>query len=291
MNRKLLLLIAAGGMLLLLVGFVSRQNNKTDFDENREMIIMRQIAHKILQQTGDSSTPVSPVKRLSESKFEISFPVSFSFSPDSLVKSIDRIISQHHLPSDYIVQVTESQNDKVIFGYAILGTEQQNIVPCQGRSQPALPYTILISFREKPFSPGTWLISGGICLLIAAVVIAWRSKRKLPLPAETETGNGTVNQTFSIGNYLFYPATQRLLFADDEVILTSKESKLLSIFAAEPNEIIDRNRLQKEVWEDEGVIVGRSLDVFVSKLRKRLENDPAVRISSIHGKGYKLEIG
>ncbi|NCU05907.1 MAG: winged helix-turn-helix transcriptional regulator [Chitinophagaceae bacterium] len=291
MNRKLLLLIAAGGILLLLVGFVSRQNNKTDFDEAREMIVMRQIAHKILQQTGDSSTPVSPVKRISESKFEISFPVSFSFSPDSLVKSIDRIISQHHLPSDYIVQVTESHNNKVVFGYAILGTEQQNIVPCQGRSQPAFPYSIFISFRDKPFSPGTWLITGGACLLIAAFVIAWRSKRKPQVNEETEAGSEVVNPPLAIGSYLFYPANQRLLFGHDEVILTSKESKLLSIFAAEPNEIIDRNRLQKEVWEDEGVIVGRSLDVFVSKLRKRLENDPAVKISSIHGKGYKLEVG
>ncbi|RXK60745.1 winged helix family transcriptional regulator [Lacibacter luteus] len=291
MDRKLVLLIMAGGMLLLLVGFVSRQNSKTDFDEAREMIVMRQIAHSILQQTGDSSSPVSPVKRISENKFQLTFPVSFSFSPDSLVKSIDRIISKHDLPSNYIVQVSEAQNNKVVFGYAILGTEQQNIVPCRGRRQPALPYTIFISFRDKPFSPGTWLILGGVCLLIAAAVITLRSKRNRQTTTETETANNAINPSLQIGNYLFYPSVQRLVFAGEEIILTSKESKLLSIFAAEPNEIIDRNRLQKEVWEDEGVIVGRSLDVFVSKLRKRLEQDSAVKINSIHGKGYKLEIG
>jgi DNA-binding response OmpR family regulator len=65
---------------------------------------------------------------------------------------------------------------------------------------------------------------------------------------------------------------------------------LLYIFASAPNEIIDRNRLQKEIWEDEGIIVGRSLDVFISKLRKKLENDSTVRLVNIHGKGYKLEI-
>jgi DNA-binding response OmpR family regulator len=48
--------------------------------------------------------------------------------------------------------------------------------------------------------------------------------------------------------------------------------------------------LQKEIWEDEGIIVGRSLDVFISKLRKKLENDSAVKLVNIHGKGYKLEI-
>jgi len=56
------------------------------------------------------------------------------------------------------------------------------------------------------------------------------------------------------------------------------------------NEISNRKQLQKEVWEDDGVLVGRSLDVFISKLRKKLEADPAVRIINIHGKGYKLEV-
>jgi DNA-binding response OmpR family regulator len=57
-----------------------------------------------------------------------------------------------------------------------------------------------------------------------------------------------------------------------------------------PNEAIERNRLQKEIWEDEGVIVGRSLDMFISKLRKKLEPDPTIKIAVIRGKGYKLEI-
>jgi len=63
------------------------------------------------------------------------------------------------------------------------------------------------------------------------------------------------------------------------------------ILALSPNEIIERSRLQKEVWEDEGVIVGRSLDMFISKLRKKLEVDPNINIVVIRGKGYKLEVG
>ncbi|RYG36157.1 MAG: winged helix family transcriptional regulator, partial [Chitinophagaceae bacterium] len=56
------------------------------------------------------------------------------------------------------------------------------------------------------------------------------------------------------------------------------------------NETISRDTLQKEVWENEGVIVTRSLDVFVSKLRKKLEADENVKIINIHGKGYRLEV-
>jgi DNA-binding response OmpR family regulator len=72
--------------------------------------------------------------------------------------------------------------------------------------------------------------------------------------------------------------------------LTATETRLLLIFALSPNQTIERSRLQKEVWEDEGVIVGRSLDMFISKLRKKLELDQNINIVVIRGKGYKLEI-
>ena len=290
MKGKILSLVVAGA-LLLLVGFVTKQTSKTEFDSAKEMIVMRQIAHSILLYSNDSTTQVSPINRISANEFQIPFHSSFSFKPDSLVNIIDRIISRNQLPANYIVQVTEPKTEKVIFGYAILGSEQQNIVPCAGRSQPAKPYSILISFRDKPFRAATWLMGAGVLLLLSAVIIAWRIKQQPTVTSETEepiTGNN--NQPFRIGNYLFYEQTQRLVIGSEEIILTSKESKLLGILAAAPNQIVDRNRLQKEVWEDEGVIVGRSLDVFMSKLRKKLEQDAAVKIISIHGKGYKLQI-
>ena len=74
------------------------------------------------------------------------------------------------------------------------------------------------------------------------------------------------------------------------VDLSKTEIRVLRIFALSTNEAIERNRLQKEIWEDEGVIVGRSLDMFISKLRKELEFDPDIEIVVIRGKGYKLEI-
>ena len=64
----------------------------------------------------------------------------------------------------------------------------------------------------------------------------------------------------------------------------------MHLLALSPNNTLDRDKLQKEVWENEGVIVTRSLDVFISRLRKKLEKDPNVRLTNVHGKGYKLEI-
>lgn len=77
---------------------------------------------------------------------------------------------------------------------------------------------------------------------------------------------------------------------DERIELSSKESKLLKVLASSPNAVIDRNRLMEQVWGEEGVVVGRSLDVFVSRLRKKLQPAPTVRIVNSHGRGYKLEV-
>lgn len=72
--------------------------------------------------------------------------------------------------------------------------------------------------------------------------------------------------------------------------LTKTEARVMLIFALAPNKIIERGRLQKEVWEDDGVVVGRSLDMFISKLRKKLEPDQKINLAIIRGTGYRLEI-
>ncbi|WP_370097459.1 winged helix-turn-helix domain-containing protein [Xanthomarina gelatinilytica] len=76
----------------------------------------------------------------------------------------------------------------------------------------------------------------------------------------------------------------------EEISLSKKECELLEIFAAKPNQVIKRDELTKKVWEDHGVIVGRSLDTYISKLRKKLEADSSIKITNVHGVGYKLEL-
>lgn len=83
---------------------------------------------------------------------------------------------------------------------------------------------------------------------------------------------------------------RKLIINENAIELTATESRILLIFALSPNKTIERSRLQKEIWEDEGIIVGRSLDMFISKLRKKLEFDPNIKIIVIRGKGYKLSI-
>ena len=57
-----------------------------------------------------------------------------------------------------------------------------------------------------------------------------------------------------------------------------------------PNQIVTREELTKQVWEDNGVFVGRSLDTYISKLRKILKDDSTLKLTNVHGVGYKLEV-
>ena len=82
----------------------------------------------------------------------------------------------------------------------------------------------------------------------------------------------------------------KICVAGSERDLTFREAKLLHYFFQHPNELLDRERILKAVWEDEGIVVDRSLDVFVSRLRKILVQDSGIRILNVRGVGYRLAV-
>jgi len=94
----------------------------------------------------------------------------------------------------------------------------------------------------------------------------------------------------ALGKFLFDGKDQRLLLGSEVISLTGKEYRILDLLNKNFGELIPRETLMQKVWINEGVITGRSLDMFVSKLRKKLSSDPELRITNVHGKGYKLEI-
>ena len=98
---------------------------------------------------------------------------------------------------------------------------------------------------------------------------------------------------YHMGNYTFDVQKQVLsLRAEDgsEKVtkLTTKESDLLGLLCAHANEILERNFALKTIWIDDNYFNARSMDVYITKLRKHLKDDPSVEIINIHGKGYKL---
>lgn len=93
---------------------------------------------------------------------------------------------------------------------------------------------------------------------------------------------------FKIGNYNFNSEKQILQVGVNEQKLTTKESQLLRLLCVHKNDVLDRSFALKSIWQDDNYFNGRSMDVYIAKLRKYLRDDSKVEIINIHGKGFKL---
>ena len=93
---------------------------------------------------------------------------------------------------------------------------------------------------------------------------------------------------YQIGRFSFDSQKQVLTLDDEQIKLTTKESELLALLCIHGGDILQRDIALKTVWTDDNFYNARSMDVYVTKLRKHLKADPDVEIKNIHGKGYKL---
>ncbi len=93
---------------------------------------------------------------------------------------------------------------------------------------------------------------------------------------------------YQIGNYSFDTKLQKLMVDNDEQKLTTKETDLLKLLCKNKNMTLERNDALKAVWGDDNYFNGRSMDVYITKLRKYLKKDPNIQIINVHGKGFKL---
>ena len=272
-------------LLLVLISLVFFVNTNSDFDLSRREVLLRRIGHEILLQSGDSTSRVLPVKKIAENEYQISFEKEFSFVTDSLVNTTKRLLAKDYQVSDYVVSVINCDNSSVAYGYAISKNKKEDILACVGRKQPIACYKINIKFKPSDVVTANYkYYLGGLAFLLLIGFVFWKIKSKKELPKIDN------NKLFTFGSVVFDAQKRQLEINDETIDLTATETRLLLIFASSPNETIERSRLQKEIWEDEGVIVGRSLDMFISKLRKKLELDPNINIVVIRGKGYKLEV-
>ena len=125
-------------------------------------------------------------------------------------------------------------------------------------------------YMTKPFSMEELL------LRIEAILRRVRGKKLKEVPF------------YKIGNFLFDTQKQTLNIENKVIKLTTKESDLLNLLCAHANDVLERNYALKTIWVDDNYFNARSMDVYITKIRKLLKDDPDVEIINIHGKGYKL---
>lgn len=97
-------------------------------------------------------------------------------------------------------------------------------------------------------------------------------------------------QSFVLGDYTFDQSNMLLIHKNKSQSLTRKEVALLKLLCINKDKLLTREIALKSIWGDDDYFIGRSMDVFISKLRKHLKEDPRIAITNVHGTGFKLEV-
>jgi DNA-binding winged helix-turn-helix (wHTH) protein len=280
-------------------------HSKKDLPDKHLEVVLRNIGHQLLLYSKDSTSRVLPVTTINEHVYQIAFENSFGFTPDTLMRLVQQQLAKTNMPKNYIVSVNDCHQNKTVFAYEI-NTNEGNLKPCEGRIQEQGCYIIQIEFlAAKSFGYNyAWLLTACIPLALGGFYLKKRQNRyeqknqeekeNVPEEESENTDNKTLEEDLEyiqLGQFRLFVVEGILSFNDVKIELFEKEVKALSIFAANKNMVVERDRLKKEIWEDEGVVViDRNVDVLVSKLRKKLSADASLKIVNVHGKGYKLMI-
>ncbi len=257
--------------------------------EGQIKVAMRAIGHEVLLATGDSVSRVLPIEKVGP-RYKIAFATKFALDPKDLFRSVDRIMLQSQLARNYLVEVESCDSAKVVYSYQMGGIVlDSGLIPCGGRLLPEDCYQVFFSILDvqpiaKTEKQSAWLSAGTISLLLGALVLiglVFYSKRQTrPLQSDPNS--------IRIGDYSYDKKTMILSHKGTQTELSSKEADLLLLLYSEENKVLERENILKLVWGDKGDYVGRTLDVFISKLRKKLSADPNLKIINIRGIGYKF---
>lgn len=284
-----------------IVLFVSKSNAQFMQDERHIEASLRMIGHHVLLNSGDSISRILPIKK-EDDRYRIQFESEFEFYPGELVNTINQVVNETSMSTSYIVEVEKCETGEVVYSYKMNDLEQTDIIPCKSRVQPKSCYSLLftlmgpgepmVSLHDVAQGPSNEssskagkvtypIISLLLVFMLGAFVFLWRRRH-----------NSIVDPNLiPVGEYQFDKRNTELLFENQTTELTGKEADLLLLLYKAVNTCVEREVILNKVWGDEGDYVGRTLDVFISKLRKKFEADPKVKIVNIRGVGYKLVIG
>ncbi|MBI1228021.1 MAG: transcriptional regulator [Bacteroidetes bacterium] len=288
-------------IILLLVGLLAVQGmgwmDKPNPSAARQFsqkvnLAMRQAADRLFDIAGDSTSTIPPVEQVSPAEFLLRLETNFQY--DSLPILLEQALAQFEVTEKYYVSVNDCLNNLLVLGYSQKAAKVGEAA-CNGREQKAGCYNLSVVFPDRqPTDGGTSKFWGSLALLMLAVFTVTYFYKKLknkPLQAQGAIAQVPISTALCFANTEFDPTNLYVQIGEHRQSLTFREAKLLHFFVQNQNQVLERDAILAAVWEDEGVIVGRSLDVFVSRLRKILQKDANVKIANVHGVGYRLEVG
>lgn len=248
------------------------------FDADRVEIALRAIGDALLQERSDFVTSLPPLIRKDDNDWRMRLPTALAIDPDLLTKTTVTQLSSIGV-SEVLVTVHPAGEDHIVYGFSLDYTSEHTL-PCLGRRLPMTEYDIV--FRVSPAVVGTggklptysWVALG---LLLPIAWLIGRYRRPKP-GTEKQTALLEVDRT-----------RNELHVGRERIDLTEKEAQVLNLLLDRPGEVVTRQRLTEEIWTAEGVITDRSLDVYISRLRKKIRSLDHTRIVTVRGKGYTIE--
>jgi DNA-binding winged helix-turn-helix (wHTH) protein len=277
--------------------FISETNAQDTQNDRHIEVSLRMIGHQVLLSLADSTSRVLPIIK-EKDRYKLQFESEFEIIPQELVATVDRVVKETKLAKSYIVEVEECKTGEMVYSFQMAALEKSDIIPCAARILPKSCYNLLFTLLETgdenialptvadDASNQSKALTGWVYPIIIALFSAialvcfyfWKRRKKSSLD----------ENLIALGEYYFDKRNTVLLIKEQRIELTSKEADLLLLLYNSANTTIERELILNRVWGDEGDYVGRTLDVFISKLRKKLEFDSKVKIVNIRGIGYKL---
>ncbi|ARV15938.1 winged helix-turn-helix domain-containing protein [Polaribacter sp. SA4-12] len=267
-------------------GFANPQEDENDFSE-RVKVNLRAIGNQLLLSQQDSLSLILPITKIEDFKYKISFEKTLSIEPSTLVNIIKNVFDKTMLSKNYRVEVIDVLSKEVAYSYEVNTKKEKTLISCVGRVLPENNYSIEVKFLDQKKSESNYNF---LFYILIVLLLALYYKKYFSAKKTTELEKTASEKATTLGSFQFYPEQNKLIKKAIEIPLSKKECELLAIFVANPNMVIKREELTKKVWEDNGVFVSRSLDTYISKLRKKLKEDASIQLINIHGVGYKLEI-
>jgi hypothetical protein len=279
-------LIGSSILILVILVFAAAFNSKKDeIPEKHLEVVLRDLGHQLLLSAKDSTSRVLPVKKLNENLYQISFQNDFAFISDTLINIVQRTFQKNAPASDYIVNLRNCKQNETVFAFEI-NNKKGNLTPCRGRKLQTACYVVEIELLKKNNFNFIWLL-----LLIIPLAIGGLYAKNKFLKKEGQDSIADTAGYIQLGRFKFYADNNVLKTGDKTIDLSEKETKALKIFAENSNQIVEREKLMKEIWEDKGlVVISRNVDVLVSKLRKKLVDDNSIKFINVPGRGYKFVI-
>lgn len=307
-------MLAALIISVLLMQFVwynpPAQKAETVIAAEKVNLALRRTGHLILKQSGDSTTQIPPVKQVSQNVWELRLPEYFQY--DSLPYFLQSSLNIHQIRCKYNVAIFKCSDTTLVKGYSFGDIANGQKAPCTNRIMEKDCYDIRLTLLPEMKKEHSFMLIARIVSAFSSVVLSviavvyfvgiYRNSRKdLPFSSgETDSGllspeaeeriNIPVKPALRFANSSLDVSNLELKCGEICHRLTYREAKLLHFFVQQANQVLERNFILENVWEDEGIVVGRSIDMFVSRLRKMLKDDPDVQLVAVHGIGYKMEI-